>query len=333
MQQNIKKRLMYNLKELGKIITNKISGLEFSNNPAGLYEPVKYILGTSGKRIRPVLLLAGCNVFSDDINSALNPAVAFEIFHNFTLLHDDVMDNSPLRRNKPTVHLKWNINTAILSGDVMMIKAYDYIMKTPKKFREEILILFGKTASEVMEGQQYDMNFENRNDVSVAEYLEMIRLKTSVLIAGCTKTGAITGGANKKDTDLIYNFGLNIGLAFQLQDDLLDVYGNIKKFGKQIGGDIIESKKTFLLINALEKAEKDNNPNLKKIIFNKNINNKEKIKKVTEIYNFYEIKKLTEKKINEFHENAMKSLYHLGANKNRKFILENFTEKIMKRDY
>ncbi len=324
---------MYSINELSKIVESRIKELDFELKPANSCEPIKYILSTGGKRIRPTLMLASCNIFSDDITEAIAPSLGFELFHNFTLIHDDVMDNSPVRRNKKTIHVKWGTNTAILSGCMMMIKAYDYIMKTKDNLLKEVLLLFNKTATEIFEGQQYDMNFEKQNNVTIEEYLEMIRLKTSVLIASCIKTGAMIGGANKKNTDLLYDFGLNAGIAFQLQDDLLDVYGNLEKFGKQIGGDIIEGKKTFLLINALERAKNDNNNSLKELIKNKKINKISKIEKVTEIYNLYKIKEQTERKIMLFYKKAVKALDELEVEKNRKIVLKNFIDKFINREY
>ncbi len=320
---------MYDLSQLQEIIVNEIDNIEFNPSPKGLYKPVKYILQIGGKRIRPALVLAACNLFKESVDEGIYPAIGFEIFHNFTLLHDDVMDNSPIRRNHKTVHEKWDVNTAILSGDVMMIKAYDFIIKSPENKLNELLLLFNKTATEVCEGQQYDMNFEIRDDVTVEEYLEMIRLKTSVLIAGSLKAGAIIGGASKEDTELIYEFGKNMGLAFQLQDDLLDVYGDLETFGKRKGGDIIEGKKTFLLINALKKS---NNNDLLNIINNKNMEDSEKVEKVNHIYDALGIKELTMRQIDEFYSQAIKALKEVSVSKNRKQVLFSFAEKIIKRE-
>ncbi len=246
---------MFTLIQLQEFISEKIQSLNLDKEPKGLYEPISYTLVSGGKRIRPALVLAACNMFSEKIEPAIPVALAFEVFHNFTLLHDDIMDNSPIRRNKETVHEKWNQNTAILSGDAMMIEAYEFLTELPAGLLKNILKLFNKTALEVCEGQQYDMDFETKEIVSEEDYLNMIKLKTSVLIAAALKAGAICGGASDTDADLLYDFGLNIGLAFQIQDDLLDTYADTAVFGKKNGNDIITGKKTFLLINALQKAD------------------------------------------------------------------------------
>jgi geranylgeranyl diphosphate synthase type II len=224
------------------------------------------------------LVLLACNLFSDDIEQAINPAIGLEIFHNFTLLHDDIMDHADIRRGNPTVHVKWDENTAILSGDAMFIKAYEYFLDCKSPNFREILKVFNETALEVCEGQQYDMEFETRENVSEDEYLQMIRLKTSVLLAAALKIGALIGGAEQKDAEFLYEFGINLGLAFQLQDDLLDVYGDVNVFGKKIGGDIVANKKTFMLIKALEIAKGEELSTLKNLLADKNIEREEKDK-------------------------------------------------------
>lgn len=224
-------------------------------DPVNLYEPVDYILQLGGKRIRPLLTLMSVDAFGKDYQLGLHAALAIEVFHNFTLLHDDIMDDAPLRRGKATVHEKWDVNTAILSGDAMMILANQYLEVYEGDVYKKLMQLFQKTALEVCEGQQYDMDFENRNDVSIPEYIEMIRLKTSVLVAAALKMGAIIAKASDKDAEAMYQYGLNLGLAFQLQDDYLDAFGDPETFGKQVGGDIIENKKTFLYLKALENLE------------------------------------------------------------------------------
>ena len=322
---------MYSIEQLQKIISEEINKVDFGNEPSKLYEPIKYTLDAGGKRIRPALVLAACNIFSENIENAIPVALAFEVFHNFTLLHDDIMDNSPKRRNKETVHVKWDNNTAILSGDAMMIKAYGFLNDLSANLLKEIFPIFNTTAIEVCEGQQYDMDFETKENVSEEDYLEMIKLKTSVLIAAALKAGAICGGANENDANLLYDFGLNIGLAFQLQDDLLDVYADTNIFGKQNGNDIITGKKTFLLINAFEKANTETSAKLKELISNKNINEQEKVKQVTDIYNKLQIKELTETKIKEFHNKAIKSINSLSAETDKKSILLVFASLIMKR--
>ncbi len=225
--------------------------------PVNLYQPIDYILELGGKRIRPLLVLMSVHAFDKDYKEGLNAALAIEVFHNFTLLHDDIMDAAPLRRGKQTVHEKWDVNTAILSGDAMMILANQYLESYSGDVYKKLMILFQKTALEVCEGQQYDMDFENRNDVLISEYIEMIKLKTSVLVAAALKMGAIIANASDYDADALYEYGLNLGLAFQLQDDYLDAFGDPKTFGKQIGGDIIENKKTFMVLKAKEALEED----------------------------------------------------------------------------
>lgn len=323
---------MYSLEELKKIISDKISTLNFEKQPRGLYKPIHYTLGSGGKRIRPGLMLAACNLFSETIEEALEPALGFEIFHNFTLLHDDVMDNSDLRRNQETVHKKWNVNTAILSGDAMMIEAYKLIAKTRSQHLNAIFDLFNTTALEVCEGQQYDVDFEAEQTVVIGGYLKMIKLKTAVLIAACMKAGAIIGGAHKKDADYLYEFGINLGLAFQLQDDLLDVYAEETTFGKPIGGDIAEGKKTHLFLQAMKKLSKKDKLYLQEIFSNQTISAAVKIRKVTDLYNKADIKKLTQESIVEFHGKALKALDNVSVENSRKRILYRFSEQLMVRE-
>ena len=322
---------MFTLSQLQEIISEKINSLNFNKEPKGLYEPIRYTLDSGGKRIRPALVLAACNLFSENIEDAFPVALAFEIFHNFTLLHDDIMDNSTIRRNKETVHKKWNSNTAILSGDAMMIEAYKLLSDLPAELLKKILKLFNQTALEVCEGQQYDMEFENRENVSEAEYLAMIKLKTSVLIAAALKAGALCGGASDTDADLLYEFGLNIGLAFQIQDDLLDTYGDTSVFGKKTGNDIITGKKTFLLIKASEKADNDLSNKLSRLISEKNIKEPEKIELVTQIYNKLNIKDLTELTIKDFYQKGINFLNTLTVENNKKDVLSAFADLIMNR--
>jgi len=322
---------MFTLTQLQELISEKIKLLNFDKEPKGLYEPINYTLAAGGKRIRPIMVLAGCNLFSETVESAIPVALAFEIFHNFTLLHDDIMDNSPVRRNKKTVHVKWNSNTAILSGDAMMIEAYDLLSNLPPDLLGKTLKLFNRTALEVCEGQQYDMDFETKELVSEEDYLKMIKLKTSVLIAGALKAGAIVGGANDKDADLIYNFGLNIGLAFQIQDDLLDTYADTAVFGKKTGNDILTGKKTFLLINALQKAKPKMFEELKMLIKNKNITDDEKIHSIIKVYNILNIKEITKTKVREYHQKAIKYLENISCENKKKTELLNFASLIMQR--
>jgi geranylgeranyl diphosphate synthase, type II len=297
--------------------------------PTGLYEPVTYTLGNSGKRLRPVFVLAACNMFTINIGQALPAAIAIEIFHNFTLLHDDIMDKAPLRRNKQTVHVKWDENTAILSGDAMTILAYQALTATPADKLQKVMNEFNKMAIEVCEGQQMDMNFEKMQNVKDTEYLQMIELKTSVLIASSMKIGAIIGNASTDDANLIYDFGKNLGLAFQLQDDLLDVFGDEASFGKTIGGDILANKKTYLLIKALEQAEPEQYKNLQYWLNAKDYEPEEKIYAVTKIYNQLNIKQITEKKINEHHNLSLNSLNKVSVPDERKGELRKIADELI----
>ena len=249
--------------ELMKRIHAYIEQLSYSREPKGLYDPIEYVLALGGKRLRPVLMLLAYNLYREDVESIFSQAAGIETYHNFTLLHDDLMDNADMRRGKPVVHKKWNENTAILSGDAMLILSYQFMMnQCPPEHVQEVMEIFGRTALEVCEGQQWDMEFESRNDVTVGEYIEMIRLKTSVLLAAALKIGAVLGGASSADAQKLYDFGIRMGLAFQLQDDYLDVYGNPAVFGKKIGGDILCNKKTYMLITALEQAKGENREEL-----------------------------------------------------------------------
>jgi len=327
---------MKKISELQKLIIKEIENharlIAANNFPSELYEPIEYILTIGGKRLRPVLVLESCQMFSDSFEQAILPAIGIEIFHNFTLLHDDIMDKSPLRRNKPTVHTKWNENIALLSGDAMMIIAYKYIAKCEHDKFNLIFPIFNQTALEICEGQQYDMNFENRSDVSTAEYLKMIELKTSVLIAACLKIGSLLGGAKMADADKLYDFGKNIGLAFQLQDDYLDVYGDSAVFGKKIGGDIVSNKKTFFLVNALELAEKRDKETLLNLINAVNFVPSDKIKSITEIYNKLNIKKLLEQQIQQYYNLAFNSLKAVEIEEHRKQQLMEFANNLLFRN-
>ena len=323
---------MKSLEELTKIISNEIEQLDWSMQPKGLYEPIEYVLSNGGKRIRPMLVLMGCEMFSGSVTEAVPVALAVEVFHNFTLLHDDLMDKAEMRRGKPSVHIKWNDNTAILSGDVMQMKAYQLLAKTPGKHLKQVLDLFSTMACEICEGQQYDMDFEQRQDVTAEEYLNMIRLKTAVLLGNALKIGGVIGGASGKDADLLYNVGVNVGLAFQLKDDLLDVYGNPETFGKKIGGDILCNKKTYMLIAALEKAEGDTKKELLKWIDAPDFSPDEKIKAVTDIYNTLGIKDICEKKMDEFYEISLENLKKVDLNLENKENIFTLANSLMKRE-
>lgn len=312
-------------------IENKIRTLEFNDSPKSLYTPIEYILSLGGKRIRPALTLMACNLYTDQPDNALDAAAGWEVFHNFTLLHDDLMDKADRRRKKPTVHKVWNENTAILSGDAMLIAAYRLIGKTAAPYLKEVLDLFTATALEICGGQQYDMEFEQRNDVTEDEYLEMIRLKTAVMLAGCLKTGAIIGNASAGDAEKLYRFGLDIGLAFQLQDDLLDVYGDPATFGKNIGGDILCNKKTYLLINACKQADAVQKKMLDEWFKKTEFDPEEKIVQFTGLYNELGIKKQTEEKIGAYYLRAMNSLDSLSVPSEKLSVLKEVAARLMNR--
>ncbi|NLI72006.1 MAG: polyprenyl synthetase family protein [Bacteroidales bacterium] len=323
---------MYTFDKILSLINTEIKKLNWSRQPIGLYEPIGYVLSLGGKRIRPAIMLMAYNLYADDVISVIKPALGLEVFHNFTLLHDDIMDRADMRRGQMTVHKKWNDNTAILSGDVMQIEAYKLIAETPKKHLKEVLDLFSKTAAEICEGQQLDMEFETRTNVSTDEYIEMIRLKTAVLMAAGAKIGAILGGGNDEDASNLYDFGKAIGLVFQLKDDLLDVYGNEQNFGKKIGGDILCNKKTFLLIHALKKSERKNAEELNYWLNNNDENlGDKKIKVVTEIYNRLNIREACEEKMNYYYRKALDNLDKVQVPKAKKSELQKLAENLMHR--
>lgn len=281
-------------------LENHIQGFSYGESPQELYEPISYIMSLGGKRIRPLLTLMAYSLYKEDYQKILTPALAVEVFHNFTLMHDDIMDDAPLRRGNQTVHEKWNANTAILSGDVMLVKAYDMLLEIEASKLKLCIQLFNKTAAEVCEGQQKDMNFETLPTVSEEDYIDMIRLKTAVLLGFALQFGAILAGAPKEDSEHLYNFGVNIGIGFQLKDDLLDVYADKAKFGKQVGGDIISNKKTFLLLKAKELATGNSKALLENWIEAKDFDKVEKVGAVTAIYDELGIKALTESKMKEY---------------------------------
>ena len=323
---------MLSIEQAQKIILRELKSLPIPLEPRKLYEPVKYILNNGGKRLRPALVLLACDLFGTDYHKALNPALGIEVFHNFTLLHDDLMDNSPVRRNKPTVHIKWDPNTAILSGDVMSILANNLICMVDPNVVIPVSRLFNKTAREVCEGQMLDMNYSRNENVTISEYINMICLKTSVLIASSLSIGAIVAGASEKDSDILYNFGLNLGLAFQVQDDLLDSFGDQDVFGKKIGNDILTNKRTYLVIKAFEKAQGKDLVELKKYFSGDDFNPREKIKKVKNIFNKLDIRKEAIDRINEFYNNAQMHLNVLEVSNQRKKVLIEFLEGLMKRE-
>jgi len=323
---------MYSKEELNNLITKGIGSLSFDEEGARLYEPARYILSMGGKRLRPLLTLMACNIFSDNPENALMPAVGLEVFHNFTLVHDDIMDCAPVRRNLPTVHEKWNTNQAILSGDAMAFIANEYIAETPPAQFMKVFKLYNATAIEVCVGQQMDMDFVNRQYVSDKEYVRMIELKTAVLLAACLKAGSIIGGASDRDAALMYEFGRNLGLAFQIQDDILDVYGDPDVFGKKTGGDILVNKKTYLLIKSLELATGDTEVRLKELLAMKDFDPDEKISKVKDVYNILGIKEMSERLADEFIRDAFSYFNKVDAPAERKEILLQLAMSLTGRD-
>ena len=323
---------MRKLEDLQELISVAVEQLAFPVHPAELYEPLSYILSIGGKRMRPALLLMSCDLFGGDINLAMSPALAIEVFHNFTLMHDDIMDNAPLRRGRITVHEKWNQNVGILSGDVMLIEGYKLMMKVPDHLLRKILDIFNNTAVGVCEGQQIDMEFEQRDDVAIDEYIEMIRLKTAVVLGGSLKIGALIGGADDKDAELLSNFGEYLGIAFQLQDDILDVYGDPEKFGKQVGGDIISNKKTYLLIKALELAKGSTADELAHILASKQFINEDKVKAVTAIYDSLNVRQQADAEMQTYADKAFEALDAINLPEEHKQYLRDFADGLMVRE-
>lgn len=324
---------MINADQILKLVNDYLVQLPYDRRPASLYEPIRYVLSMGGKRIRPVLMLLSYNLFKEDPETILMPACALETYHNYTLLHDDLMDNADLRRGHETVHKKWNANTAILSGDSMLVLAYQRMLQCSSDKMAEVLALFTETALEIGEGQEYDMAFEHRDDVSEEEYIEMIRLKTSVLLACALKIGAILAGASKEDADNLYRFGEQIGLAFQLQDDFLDVYGDTRVFGKAIGGDITSNKKTFMLINALNHANEEQRRQLESWIGATKFDRDEKVAAVTRLYNEIGIDRMAQDKIAYYFEQSRKYLQAVSVDESRKAELAAYAQRMMNRQY
>lgn len=319
--------------EILSMVNEFLANLPYERKPKSLYEPIRYVLSMGGKRIRPTLMLLGYNLFKDNPEKILMNAVALETYHNYTLLHDDLMDNADLRRGHETVHKKWDANTAILSGDSMLVLAYERMAQCDEKHLAKVLKLFTTTALEIGEGQQFDMEFENRNDVKEEEYIEMIRLKTSVLLACALKMGAILADASDEDAENLYKFGEQIGLAFQLQDDYLDVYGDTKVFGKEIGGDITSNKKTYMLINAFNLADEVQRAELQKWVDAEEFDRKEKVAAVTRLYNEIGIDKMAQDKIAYYFEQSKKYLDAVNVPAERKEELAKYAQKMMKRQY
>ena len=324
---------MEKLEALQKKIRERIAGLEYSRQPENLYKPIDYTLNLGGKRLRPALCLLACDMFSDSNDKALETAIGIEIFHNFTLLHDDIMDEAPIRRGKETVYKKWNSNVAILSGDTMMALSYEFVMRAPENVRYEVFKIFNQTAIEVCEGQQYDMDFETQEQVTLEAYIEMIRLKTAVLLAGSLQIGALIGGADKNSAEILYKFGEQIGIAFQLKDDLLDAYSDVEKFGKTTGGDILENKKTFLFLKTLELANSEDRKTLLELYQSVDVDPKDKVSRVKAIFNSYEIQKHTENEIEKYYRLALDSLESLKVAEDRKTELLRFANQLKRREF
>jgi geranylgeranyl diphosphate synthase type II len=322
---------MYAITELTQKINNAVENIQYHAEPKNLYDPIRYILSIGGKRVRPLLMLMGYNLYKEDVETIMNNALALETYHNFTLLHDDLMDKSDVRRGHPTVHKKWDENTAILSGDTMLIMAYKLFNKGMKN--DEAMTAFIDATLGVGEGQQYDMDFETRNDVTEAEYMEMIRMKTSLLLGYALKIGAMLGGGDQEDVNHLYTFGEKMGLAFQLQDDLLDVYGDPTQFQKKLGGDIVENKKTFLLINAYQRADDAQKAELDRWVNAQTFEPVEKIAAVTHIYTILGIDKLAQQKIEELFAESLKSLDQVKVSEEKKTQLHLFANKLMGRKY
>lgn len=313
-------------------ITAGLAELRYGAEPETLYEPIRYIMALGGKRIRPLLTLLGAHLFTDDLDAVLRPALATEVFHNFTLLHDDLMDQAPLRRGQQTVHEKWNPNVAILSGDVMLVRAYELFLDVQAELLPTVLRKFSQTAAEVCEGQQWDMNFETETEVSIPQYLDMIRLKTAVLLGFCLELGALLGGAFAADADQLRQFGTKIGLAFQLRDDLLDVYGDAATFGKRVGGDIVADKKTFLLLTAQAQATPDQYAILAQHISQPVLDAEAKVRAVTAVYDALGVRAQTEELINQYFVQALQHLDQVAGPAERKEPLRRLALQLMERE-
>lgn len=320
---------MHTIFELQQIIEIAIPNIQYPAHPKNLYDPLKYIMNLGGKRLRPALVLLAADMFNGDVQQALPAALAIETFHNFTLIHDDIMDNAPLRRGKTTVHEKWGVNNAILSGDVMMVEANKQLAQVDSSLLKAVLNTFNATAQGVCEGQQLDMEFETRDDVSIAEYIDMIRLKTAVLVGGAMKLGAIIAGTTPEHADLIYDFGENLGIAFQLQDDILDVYGDPLKFGKQVGGDIKSNKKTFLLLSLQQRLSNADQEVLNELFINQT---DAKVENVTNLYNQYQIRELATKEMQAYLEKAFTALDMINVPKEQKEHLIALANDLMNRE-
>ena len=320
---------MQSIETLRRIVEQELLSIKYPKEPTDLYAPIEYILSLGGKRMRPILLLLAHQLYKNDLNDSIKPSIAIEVFHNFTLLHDDIMDKAPVRRGKSTVHTKWNENVAILSGDAMLIQSYQYFIHLPEKKLQKCLDIFNRTALQVCEGQQYDMDFEIKAEVDLTAYLNMIELKTAVLLAASLKIGAIIGGAEDEEAQQLYEFGRNLGIAFQLKDDLLDAFGNSNSFGKQQGGDIIAKKKTCLYLKALSLSDGAQKRELIDVYNSEQINSTEKVQIVKEFFINLEIEKHIAQLINDYYE---KALSHLSTIQKDVSELESFASQLKKRE-
>ncbi len=323
---------MLKVEKIQSLINDYIDNQDFTGNPSELYAPIEYILRQGGKRMRPTLCLLACDMFGGNVDDCMVPAVATEIFHNFTLVHDDIMDQAPLRRGMETVYHKWNSDIALLSGDTMLIKAFQYVLAMKKDYSYDVFAELCKVALEVCEGQQFDLNFETQDDVSLDSYLEMIRLKTAVLLASVLKIGAIVANADEKSQKTIYDFGINIGMAFQLQDDIFDCYGDVSVFGKMIGGDIADNKKTYLYLKALELASDEDKNTLLKLFKMPKGRDEKKMETVLDIYAKYDVRNIVTNLMTEYYENSLKNLEDIDIPEDRKQILKDYAAYLYTRN-
>lgn len=323
---------MMNVEQIQSLINNYIDNQSFEGNPSELYAPISYIMSQGGKRMRPTLCLLACDMFGGNVDDCMIPAVAAEIFHNFTLVHDDIMDQAPLRRGMETVYHKWNSDIALLSGDTMLIKAFQYVLATKKEYSYEVFAELCKVALEVCEGQQFDLNFETQDNVSLDAYLEMIRLKTAVLLGSVLKIGAIVAKADAKNQKAIYDFGINLGLAFQLQDDIFDCYGDVKVFGKMTGGDISDNKKTYLYLKALELASEDDRNILKQLFAMPKGRDENKIQTVLNIYDKYDVKNIVTELMTKYYHESLKNLDDIDLPEEKKLILRDYAAYLYTRN-
>jgi len=324
---------MQTLSQFQEAFHTYLHSTTFSKNPEGLYDPMDYILRLGGKRLRPIVVLMAYDFFKQDWKDALPLALAIEVFHNFTLVHDDIMDDAPLRRGKPTVHEKWDLNTGILSGDVMLIKSYELLMQSPNPAAlSEILTIFNQTAVEVCEGQQYDIDFETRDNVTIPEYIRMIELKTSVLFGGAMKIGALAADASDADAHHLYEFGKNIGIAFQLQDDILDTFGDPEKFGKKVGGDIIQNKKTFLVLKSLEQGSAAQQARMHTLLNTPTTDEVAKVNEVRELYNSLDIRGLANEEMQKYKTLAINHLMQVNAPEKKKLAFKELADYLIGRE-